>query len=745
MRHASLKFDVTLLWLLVALVILAILGGGAYYYSQKKVYQNAAAAQIKTISDLKIAELRNWRDERQRDAELILNSPTTKSLVKRYFQDTSNKVTRNDLAEMLHQWKIYNHYSRAVLLTSKLEPQLAFSSDEEWVGLLATETAQKASLSHEIVMSDLHLSARNGRPNMDIVVPLWEASAPNTSETLMGLLLFEIDADKTLYPIIQTWPTPSQTAETLIVRREGNQVVFLNELRHQTNTALRLRMDIGKSSELPAALAVTGVRGVVYGLDYRGVKVVAAIDSIPGTSWFIVAKQDLAEIDAPTQRLAWYVSLLTVVTVLSFILGAGYFWRTKETYSNRQRLIEKERSEAALKYTNSLLKATLESTTDGILVVDNMGRVTDINEQFIKVWHLPETIVAIRDNNKLREWGRQQFKEPEKFMARVREIDAQPEKDSYDLLEFKDGRVLERYSRPQRLEGIPVGRVWCFRDITERKHNEEQRENLTQQLKQKNQELEELIYAASHDLRSPLVNIEGFSRRLEHACKQIAVLLGASALAEKNNQRLNEILNEIIPKSLKYIQTGAAKMNSLIGGLLHLARLGQVMMRPEQLDMKQMMHTISNTMAYQLQKANAILEVGPMPACYGDTVLINQVFSNLIDNAIKYRDPARPLTIYISGQIEKNQIVYCVSDTGRGIPPESLSKIWELFRRLDPEGPEKGEGLGLKLVRRILDRHNGRIWGESVFGQGTRFYISLPSNPEMVNLSAKTNLFSSGN
>lgn len=734
-----------LLWLLVTLVILAIMSAGAYYYSQKKINQNAVAAQLKTIADIKIAELRNWRDERQHDADLILNSPTTKALVKKYFQATSDKGGRDDLIEMLHQWEIYNHYSRAVLLTPKMEPQLAFSNDEEWIGPQASKTARQASLGHEVVISDLHLSVRNGEPNMDIIVPLWDATTQNAPETLIGLLLFEIDAAKVLYPIIQTWPTPSQTAETLIVRRDGNQVVFLNELRHQTNTALRLRVDISKNTELPAALAVTGIRGVVHGVDYRGVKVVAAIDSIPGTPWFIVAKQDLAEIDAPTQRLAWFVSLLTAVTVLSFILGAGYFWRTKETYSNRQRLIEKERSEAALKYSNSLLKATLESTTDGILVVDNMGRVTDINEQFAKVWRLPETIAAIRDDNKLREWGRQQFKEPEKFMARVREIDAQPEKDSFDLLEFKDGRVLERYSCPQRLEGIPVGRVWSFRDITERRHSEEQRENLTQQLKQKNQELEELIYAASHDLRSPLVNIEGFSRRLEHACKQIAVLLGTSALAEKNNQRLNEILNEMIPKSLKYIQTGATKMNSLIGGLLHLARLGQVMMRPEPLDMRQMMQTISSTMAYQLQKANAILEVGPMPTCFGDPVLINQVFSNLIDNAIKYRDPARPLTIYISGQIEKHQIVYCISDTGRGIPPESLSKIWELFRRLDPEGPEKGEGLGLKLVRRILDRHNGRIWGESVFGQGTRFYISLPSNPDMVNLSAKTNFFSSGN
>ena len=120
------------------------------------------------------------------------------------------------------------------------------------------------------------------------------------------------------------------------------------------------------------------------------------------------------------------------------------------------------------------------------------------------------------------------------------------------------------------------------------------------------------------------------------------------------------------------------------------------------------------------------MKVSNLPPCVGDHVQINQLFSNLLDNALKYRDPERPGVIEITGQQVNDQVVYCVRDNGIGIPEEHHSKIFEIFQRLNPSATT-GEGLGLSIVKKILSRHNGSIWVESEPGVGSRFFVLLPS------------------
>lgn len=729
MRQILSRFDRLLIWLLVVFSLAIGVGAYLYYINQKRVIQIAAGEQLAVIADLKVADLTRWREERQNDGDLILHSPMVSQLVTQFLQNPADDAHREAMVGMLRHWKKYNHYNRAVLLDSNLVPRLGAEPSENWIGPVATAATKMARFSTEsCLLSDLHIGSRSGRPNLDVLVPVWDRSrGDEDTNQFAGVLMFEVDAADYLYPQIQRWPTPSKTAETLLIRREGDDLVYLNELRHKTNTALRLRIPIRSFPSLPAVQAVLGAAGIIKGTDYRGVPVIAAIGPVPNTSWFIVSKQDISEINAPLREKAGWVFTFAALLVIAASLATGLLWRTREVHFNARQLEEKAQSEAAVKYSYSLLGATLESTPAGVLAVDMTGRVTNLNENCVRLWRLSLELAAARDAQKLEDWAASQVKDPAGFKAKIIEMASQPDAESFDILETIDGRSLERYSLPQRLDGRTVGRVWSFRDITERKRSEDQRESLTRRLQQKNQELEELIYAASHDLRSPLVNIEGFSRRLEAACREIKVLVEAPGADAKARERLTELLTQGIPKSLRYIQNGAGKMNSLISGLLHLARLGQVYIHPELLEMKALLELILNTMAFQIQKTGAVVELGPLPPCVGDAALINQVFSNLIDNAIKYRDPQRPLIIRISGKTEKDRVIYCVADTGKGIPGDSLGKIWELFRRLDPDGSEPGEGLGLKLVRRIVDRHDGRVWVESVFGEGTRFYVSLPA------------------
>lgn len=273
-------------------------------------------------------------------------------------------------------------------------------------------------------------------------------------------------------------------------------------------------------------------------------------------------------------------------------------------------------------------------------------------------------------------------------------------------------------------DGIP--RVLeTIRDITEQKLAEEKLTALAQSLSEKNKELETIVYIASHDLRSPLVNIQGFSRELIHTCNALRARLASDSQTPANDVEVQHLLNSDIPEAVSFIQAGVIKIDTLLAGFLRYSRLGRVALKPERLEMNALISAISQAMEFQLKELGVVLKVEKLPACRGDSTLISQVFSNLMENAIKYRSPKRACKITISGQIENNRAVYCVRDNGIGIAPDHQAKVFEIFHRLNPDSTE-GEGLGLTITQRILERHNGKIWVESDRDKGAAFFVSLP-------------------
>jgi two-component system, chemotaxis family, sensor kinase Cph1 len=276
-------------------------------------------------------------------------------------------------------------------------------------------------------------------------------------------------------------------------------------------------------------------------------------------------------------------------------------------------------------------------------------------------------------------------------------------------------------------KGKPLQYVAIRTDITQRKADVASIRQIAAELAEKNKELEAIVYTVSHDLRSPLVNVQGFGKQLQRACDTIRA--AATAAGEDGAipvAQLKQPLDVAIPQALRFIDAGVTKMDTLLSGLLRYSRLGRVALTIRPLNMHGMLAEIIAAMKFQLDEAKAEVRVEPLPICEADSVQTSQIFANLLENARKYRSPDRPLRVTVRGEQRDGQCVYQVVDNGIGIAPEHQVKIFDIFHRLNPDSTS-GEGLGLTIAQRVLERQKGRIWVESQAGVGSTFFVSLPA------------------
>ena len=239
-----------------------------------------------------------------------------------------------------------------------------------------------------------------------------------------------------------------------------------------------------------------------------------------------------------------------------------------------------------------------------------------------------------------------------------------------------------------------------------------------------NKELENYIYVASHDLRSPLVNIQGFSQRLQKQTMELQRIIEENKLEGNQRLEITRIAGEDMPKSLNYVQTNVTKMDQLINGLLKVSRTGRMSMNPRKIDMNKFITSVIGSYNFQLTEINAEVKINNLTNCFGDENQLNPLFSNLISNAIKYRSTERKLNIEISSESHYSKVIYSVKDNGIGIHQKYLGKMWDVFFRVDNTNND-GDGVGLSIVKKIVDTHKGKIWLESEEGVGSVFFVEL--------------------
>ncbi|HUU62812.1 MAG TPA: PAS domain S-box protein [Dehalococcoidia bacterium] len=386
---------------------------------------------------------------------------------------------------------------------------------------------------------------------------------------------------------------------------------------------------------------------------------------------------------------------------------------------------ERKRAEKALRDSEEKLHAMFEAITDGIVVTDLRGIITDVNDVAANMSGLSReemigqdgfALIPREDRDKVVDQGKKIVRGE---IGPVRmEHEISPRIGSASTTNLVLGTMHDS-------DGNPTGFVAIAQDITERKRAEQERERLLEKLEDKSEELEQLVFIASHDLRSPLVNIQGFAREIEQSLQQLSLSLEEEDIPSALKEKLAAPIGEDITDSLNYILSSSSKIDSMLTGLLKVSRLGRVTLTIEKINMKDLMAEVVGSFEFQTREAGVKLEVGRLPQCRGDRAQLDQVFSNLIDNALKFLDPKRPGIIRISGRKEDRQAVYTVEDNGVGIAPEHHKTVFQIFRRFAPMDTP-GEGLGLNIVRRILERHGGKIWLESEQGKGSRFHVSLP-------------------
>jgi len=239
------------------------------------------------------------------------------------------------------------------------------------------------------------------------------------------------------------------------------------------------------------------------------------------------------------------------------------------------------------------------------------------------------------------------------------------------------------------------------------------------ELAKKNEEVEAFVYIVSHDLRSPLVNLQGFSKELELSCEELRQKLATA------DESVQTILAVDIPESLRHIESSTTKFHRLINSLLQLSRYGRQDYHPEELDLGALIRSTLDLLSLSIASRGVEVSVGPLPKVYGDATALGQVFANLVGNAVMYMKPGRPGRIEIGGETHGATAHCWVKDNGAGFPASAKPRLFQVFQRFHPNLAE-GEGMGLAIVRRVVERHGGAIWAESEENVGTTFHFTLP-------------------
>jgi PAS domain S-box-containing protein len=365
--------------LLTVFIIITVAAGflGYYYYqSQKSQITERIENELVGIANLKADQIVNWRKERLGDAETIFNNTFIVQDINHFVAGRAAPEIRKRILKWMQSFKRNDQYENILLLDTRGNLRLSAGPENQGIGPDAKKLVSEAVKTGKVGFSDLYKSKTTGEIRLSIVVPIMAVS--DHKNIPVGAILLRMKPEDFLYPLLKRWHTASATAETMLVRRDGNDVLFLNSNKKGAALTLRLPIDM---KELPAARAARGEEGIFEGIDYRGVKALAATKAIQDSPWHIVAKVDADEIYAPMRELGWSMALL----IIGFILASGgsiaLIWRNQSAQYYRSQYESELNRVALLRHYEPLTR----HANDSILLFDADGNILEANERSVSM------------------------------------------------------------------------------------------------------------------------------------------------------------------------------------------------------------------------------------------------------------------------------------------------------------------------------------------------------------------------
>ena len=715
---SSLRVPYQLLALFVVLATAIGVMAYRFHIEQKDTIERDVRNQLLTIADIKVNDLSVWRRSQLGEGRAILADRMALTVVRRVMAGDASASDRAEVLAWMEGLAKHLRYADVLLLDRQGKPVLSAGQrfgGEEHLRRITGEMLQ----ADDVVLRDFHRDSPSGPVHLGLNVAL--RLAPD--EAPFGVLTTGIDPETYLYPLLESWPAASTSGETVLVRRDGNEAVFLSRLRGRNDSSVNFRVPMSRW-EIAVVQAAEGHEGNIEALDYRGVPVFAAVRRVPDTPWYLVAKIDEDEVHMPVRRRSLMLGLGAVSLILAVGAMIVLWWRRQqfEFYRERyeaeiERRAVEERAADALQESESRFRAIFEQAAIGMADSSLDARFTRVNQRFCKIMG---------------------YSREELFGLTFREIThpddmAQDERIVAELLsgERSSLTVEKRYLRKDGSVvwanlmlslrrspfGDPLHFVAVVEDITGQKRAEDERRQLERQLlqAQKMESVGRLAGGVAHDFNNHLAVINGYCAMLLDAMgpddalrEQVDEILLAGNRAAALTQQLLAFSRKQVaaPRviSLNDVVAEAGKMLSrLIGDDIEIVAhfdpgLGSVVADPSQ------MNQVLMNMAINARDA--------MPG--GGRIIIETSNTDLDEGYAAQH----------AGVAAGPYVLLSITDTGAGMTQDVAQHIFEPFFTTKDTGA--GTGLGLSTVYGIVKQAGGWIWVYSEPGKGSTFKVYLP-------------------
>lgn len=686
-------------------VLLLILVSMVLFSTVQQINERSTYNKLMNIGQLKSRQIQTYIKDRQSDAQTfstLLRSVSEQTWLLNPAEDISEHL-REELTAALMKYQ----YGSVMIVDQWGHVRYASGQYRRLTDAGKDLVLNTFSQGHPSI-SPIYFAdpAYPASPFIDFMMPLKDVQ---TGRSIGALILRnELDA---LFHLIESWPIDSETAETLLVTKDGDDVLFLNELRHQKNTMLKLRKPLQGdrfTPAWPAILAAQGRQEKLDTFDYRGKAVLAYTLPVPSTPWGMVVKMDKDEVAAPIKMLQIIAILVGVlwVALVGYLL---WLWLRKQD-------AERRLAEIQLRDSSMRIQTILDTVVDGIITIDDFGTIETVNAATERIFGYASSEMVGRNIKMLMPESFSQYHDgylSQYRKTRVPHIIGQ-EREVFGLC--KDGSTFAlQLAVSEMMLGEQMHFTGVLRDITLRKKTELALQDAKEKAESANRAKDSFLATMSHEIRTPLSGMLGMMELLSFTTlddEQREIMQSARDSGDNLLRILNDVLDwsKIEAEQLQ-IASQIFSIPQLVESVVH-----------------SYVHVANSKNVRLLQQVDPRIRA----AHWGDSLRLSQVLNNLVSNALKFTTKGKVVLdvtlLHHDDAVEK--ICFSVKDTGIGIAPEVQKQLFQSYEQggVDTARMYGGTGLGLAISRRLASLMKGQITLESTPNKGSVFslIIDLP-------------------